>query len=157
RSEPQGNCSWLFLEEAIGIEYFPHSLFDRVLAAEWLAALHSAAWKVGRLPGLPDRDCKHYRRLLGLVRKTIQKVLRDPTLHREDILDLASLAADCETLEAHWIELEQMSCGFLPTIVHGDFVIKNVRIRLKPVPAALVVFDWEVAGWGSPAIDLTQF
>jgi aminoglycoside phosphotransferase (APT) family kinase protein len=41
--------------------------------------------------------------------------------------------------------------------VHGDFVTKNVRVRSTPGGLALLVFDWELSGWGTPAEDLARF
>jgi len=41
--------------------------------------------------------------------------------------------------------------------VHGDFVIKNVRIQEGAPGPALLVFDWELSGWGVPGTDLAQF
>jgi len=41
--------------------------------------------------------------------------------------------------------------------VHGDFVAKNVRLRVDSKDPAFLVFDWEYAGWGIPATDLSQF
>jgi hypothetical protein len=41
------------------------------------------------------------------------------------------------------------------TLVHGDFVGKNCRVRNSSNrDPELVVFDWEKAGWGVPAVDL---
>jgi thiamine kinase-like enzyme len=42
-------------------------------------------------------------------------------------------------------------------VVHGDFVGKNVRLRERAGEVAVLVFDWEVAGWGPPGVDLARF
>jgi Ser/Thr protein kinase RdoA (MazF antagonist) len=48
-------------------------------------------------------------------------------------------------------------CDRLPrTLVHGDFVPKNFRVRHGGMGPSLVVFDWEVAGWGLPAADVAE-
>jgi len=39
-------------------------------------------------------------------------------------------------------------------LVHGDFQPKNIRIRRSNGPASVLVLDWEMAGWGNPAVDL---
>jgi hypothetical protein len=41
--------------------------------------------------------------------------------------------------------------------VHGDFVVKNVRVRDGAAGAAFLAFDWEASGWGVPATDFAQF
>jgi aminoglycoside phosphotransferase (APT) family kinase protein len=42
------------------------------------------------------------------------------------------------------------------TLVHGDFVGKNVRVRKGPTGSTLLPFDWESAGYGVPAADLDR-
>ena len=59
-------------------------------------------------------------------------------------------------IEAHWAEVERLSDCLPPTLVHGDFVIRNLRIRPGATGLALLVYDWEMAGWGFPATDLAQ-
>ena len=41
--------------------------------------------------------------------------------------------------------------------MHGDFVTKNVRIQEGAAGPVLLVFDWELCGWGVPGTDLAQF
>ena len=43
------------------------------------------------------------------------------------------------------------------TVVHGDFIGKNMRIRTCPSGIVLLPFDWETAGWGHPITDLARF
>jgi aminoglycoside phosphotransferase (APT) family kinase protein len=40
------------------------------------------------------------------------------------------------------------------TIVHGDFIHKNIRLREGEYGTELLAFDWEKAGYGTPAADL---
>jgi aminoglycoside phosphotransferase (APT) family kinase protein len=47
------------------------------------------------------------------------------------------------------------ACAALPrTLIHGDFVAKNLRVREDGARRTLVVVDWETAGWGLPGVDL---
>ena len=70
---------------------------------------------------------------------------------------LEALAADCDRLESRWSEVETI-CAVIPlTVVHGDFVPKNVGIWNTKLGLALWAVDWEHAGWGVPAADLAQF
>jgi thiamine kinase-like enzyme len=46
-------------------------------------------------------------------------------------------------------------CADLPrTLVHGDLVAKNLRLRRDAAGPAIVALDWEWSGWGVPAADL---
>jgi aminoglycoside phosphotransferase (APT) family kinase protein len=70
---------------------------------------------------------------------------------------LAAALEQCDVLAAHWTELEAI-CGIAPwTINHGDFAIKNLRVRPGAGGPGLLVYDWEYAGCGVPNIDLAQF
>jgi hypothetical protein len=60
-------------------------------------------------------------------------------------------------LEARWGEVEEFCHAVPGTVIHGDFVKKNLRVRQSAAGPVLLAFDWEYAGWGSPGIDLTQF
>jgi aminoglycoside phosphotransferase (APT) family kinase protein len=40
------------------------------------------------------------------------------------------------------------------TLVHGDFIKRNLRVRPVETGPDLLPFDWEDSGWGVPAVDL---
>jgi aminoglycoside phosphotransferase (APT) family kinase protein len=42
------------------------------------------------------------------------------------------------------------------SLVHGDFAERNVRIRRNGAGLKLLVFDWEVSGWGLSPVDLAH-
>ena len=69
---------------------------------------------------------------------------------------LKALTGDLDVLEAHWGNLKKMCQGVSRTVVHGDFVMKNVRVETTIAATRLWVFDWEHAGWGIPCTDLAQ-
>ena len=73
------------------------------------------------------------------------------------LVTMATVASQCDTMESHWGEVEDCCEAIPPALVHGDLVIKNVYLRPAPNGLALLVFDWENAGWGVPATDLCQF
>jgi aminoglycoside phosphotransferase (APT) family kinase protein len=59
-------------------------------------------------------------------------------------------------VEACWREIEH-ACAPLPSaLVHGDFAERNVRVRSAGHEPCLLAFDWEVAGWGLPLVDLVD-
>ena len=155
--EPEGEYCWLFLEDAAGVRYSPQLPHDRALAGCWLAETHLAAVSAGLKSRLPDRELDHYLRLLRGCRAMLLHHLGGSALSAEDAAVFRNVAAHLDALESLWGELEEI-CDVMPrTLVHGDFVKKNLRIREAAVGPVLLVFDWEFAGWGVPAADLAQF
>jgi aminoglycoside phosphotransferase (APT) family kinase protein len=61
-----------------------------------------------------------------------------------------------DSVEARWPEVSA-ACDAAPrALVHGDFAERNARVQGRGAGAKLFVFDWEVAGWGPPAVDLLR-
>ena len=154
--EPEGDYCWLFLEDAGPDRFAPTSEDHRALAARWLGALHGVSFSAESTQSLPQRGASHY---LGLVRRAHAELLdlaRFVVLSAEDRELLHKLAARCDVIEARWEEAERCFEESPRGLVHGDLVIKNLRVRNATNPSALLVFDWEMAGWGVPATDLAQ-
>jgi len=66
-----------------------------------------------------------------------------------------------EKLEGHtalgWDDWVAAACAGVPsTLVHGDFRPKNAYLRDDGAGMCLFPIDWEMAGWGVPAADLTR-
>src|SRR5262245_18276404 len=80
----------------------------------------------------------------------------NPVLSSADAGLLRSVAAQYEVIEGHWKELEHEFDRWPGALVHGDFVVKNLRVTHGDQGPELRVFDWEMAGWGVPATDLAQ-
>src|SRR5206468_7508000 len=156
-AEPEGEFCWLFLEDAGTHAYSPGSEEHRVLAGRWLGTIHRARLPADFRAQLPDRGTNHYLQSLRVARAELGESFDNPVFLADDVAMLRSVVAQCEVVEAHWDELERF-CQDLPrTLVHGDFVVKNLRLRCGSNGPALLVFDWEMAGWGVPATDLAQF
>jgi Ser/Thr protein kinase RdoA (MazF antagonist) len=152
--ESREEFCWLFLEDAAGTLYSPQSAEHRALAGRWLAEAHLVAAPPGFMERLPRRDLDHYFGLLRYCRDVLSRHLRS-ALPVEDLAVLRRVAEHLDALEQLWSAIEKI-CAVMPrTLVHGDFVIKNIRVR--DACPALLVFDWEFAGWGLPATDLAQF
>lgn len=154
--DPDGQSRWLFMEDASGDLYSPQNREHCALAARWLAAIHNASrgndWKTR----LPDRGPDWYLQLLRSFRAKVREHLANPDLSREGALVFQTVIEQCDVLEAHWREIGQI-CDQVPrTLVHGDFVVKNLRVRNSAAGSALLVFDWEFACWGVPGADLAQ-
>jgi hypothetical protein len=145
---------WLFFEDAGREFYAPRMEEHRLLAARWLGVMHTSAARIATASQLPDRGPSYYLARLQSAHAVIQRVLDDFTLSTNDRIVFDSIASQCDLLQAHWSQLEQM-CESIPrTVVHGDFVQKNIRVRLSHYGLVLLPFDWETAGWGLPTIDL---
>jgi hypothetical protein len=154
--EPDGPFAWLFLEDAGGEAYSASLQEHRELAGRWLGLFHTSAARVAAAARLPDRGPAHYLEQGRSARERIRGNLANPALNGEDRAALKALLSRCEALEACWGRVES-SCARMPrTLVHGDFAGKNLRIRSGGAGPVLLAFDWAEAGWGVPAIDLTQ-
>jgi hypothetical protein len=90
------------------------------------------------------------------VRITIQPNLANPALSSEDRIVLREILQHCEVLESRWREIAAI-CHLMPhTLVHGDFSAKNVRALRGPAGLDICPLDWDSAGWGIAAPDLSQ-
>jgi ATP-binding cassette subfamily B protein len=154
--DPDGEYTWLFVEEATGEDY-SHMLGEhRALAGRWLGRLHAASARLGARGRLPDAGPTHYLRHVRSARERMQEHLKNPVLSHEDVAFLEGLIARLDELEEGWGLLEEGCDGVPKTLVHGDFNGKNMRLRSAQDGIAILVYDWEDAGWGVPAADLAQ-
>lgn len=147
--------SWLFLEDAGDTWYERDSAAHRALAVEWLAHLHrsmspAAEW-------LEDTGAPYFRRVLEQTRSDLLASLGHDALRPGDRDVLAGILCSCSSVEAAWDRVEQVCAPMPSTLVHGDFVPKNVRVRRRRRGGLeLVAFDWETAGAAPPAVDLSM-
>jgi hypothetical protein len=154
--EPDTSYCWLFLEDAGGLEYSPSNEEHRLLVVQWLAAMHTSAAHVAAVARLPDRGPGNYLRHLRSGRANIERQLGVLGLDTEDTGMLKSIVSHCNLVESHWSEVEAF-CDAMPrTLVHGDFAPKNVHVRMERGGMSLLPLDWETAGYGVPATDLTR-
>ncbi len=141
---------------AAGARYSPQLPHNRALAGRWLAKTQLAAMSAGLRSCFPDRGLGHYLRLLQACRAMLLHHLDGSAMSTEDATVFRNIAAHLDALESLWGELEEI-CDVMPrTLVHGDFVNKNLRVRDTATGDVLLVFDWEFTGWGVPAADLAQ-
>ena len=153
--DPNEEFSWLFLEDAQGGPYSRLNDAHRVLAGQWLGEVHLAPC-ADFSEKLPDRSLGHYHRFLQDCRAGLELLSRS-ALAAGDTMLLGGFISFCDQLELRWRQIEDACEAMPPTLVHGDFAMKNVRIRERAAGHALLVFDWQFAGWGTPATDLAQF
>jgi len=150
-----GTC-WLFVENAGGARLSLDLDAHRVLAAHWLALLHTAAARVGAATRLPDRGPAHYLAHLRAARLAILHGRANPALCSDDQDVLEAIVRQCDALESRWHRVEEWCAATPATLVHGDFRPKNVHVRADGAGARLLAMDWETAGWGAPAADLAS-
>jgi hypothetical protein len=154
--EPDGEYYWLFVEDAGRKEYGPRLKQHEELIARWLGQMHTGTASLGRLAPLPDRGPSHYLKHLQSARETILGNLALPELEAGDVALLETIISQCDFLESRWNRIEGFCDEFPRALVHGDLSVKNMRVRNTEAGSALLVFDWETAGWGVPAADLSQ-
>jgi len=148
---------WLFFEDVSEeAEYRPQLEEHRRAAARWLGIMNAEAASLSAALRLPDRGPDHYRRLLESVIPALQTMVGPPALERAEVGLLGATLRHCERLAGRWDSLAA-ACNPVPsTLVHGDFITKNVRVRREADGLALLPFDWEKAGWGTPAEDISR-
>lgn len=150
--EAHDGFSWLFLEDAGEDWYSTGIKAHRELAVEWLAKLHTA--DASPLSWLPRRGPQFQLSVLRMAENEVRESLGHPALTPENIETLRRILGWLCKVEERWDELEAV-CAVAPgSLVHGDFVPKNVRVRIRRGRPELVAFDWETAGWALPATDL---
>src|SRR5881396_1613906 len=91
--EPDGEYSWLFMEEATGADYSNLLADHRALAARWLGLLHSAAAHTAAAARLPDASPGRYLDLLQATRELIQGHLDNPVLSADDVVRIEEIHA----------------------------------------------------------------
>jgi thiamine kinase-like enzyme len=145
---------WLFLEDAGETWYSRRSPEHRVLAVDWLARLHA-----GASPGvewLQETGVEYFRSILDSAQEGLGRALQHAALSESDREVLMRILASLGRVEEEWHRVEDTCADMPSTLVHGDFVPKNVRVRRRGRRSELVVFDWETAGVALPAVDLAM-
>jgi hypothetical protein len=148
---------WLFLDDAGEERYSSSDEEHRAVAAQWLAVLHATtAEHLETRAWLPSRGLEHYRHIVRLARNTIRPSLSNPVLTAEDRSVLDAILSYCDSLESRWRDVADICNLMPPTLVHGDFSAKNVRTLRGPNGLEILPLDWDSAGWGIAAPDLSR-
>lgn len=152
---PEGD-RWIFLEDVGTEQYSDSNRAHLALAAGWVTRMHRAAAGLAAARELPDGGPGRYLAHLRAAREKIERRLPGPDLTAGDVAMLQRVVALLDTLEFCWSQLEGLCVGLPATLVHGDFRPKNVYLRANGTGLACYPIDWETAGWGVPAADLTR-
>ena len=153
---PGTDFCWLFLEDASGEEFAPKDPGHRALATRWLAGLHTGAADVAPSCDLPDRGPGYYRGEMHAARQTIRDNFGNPALSSDDRDILVQVLRLFDVVESRWEAVDELSRSVPRSLVHNDFAERNVRVRRNGTGLEVVAFDWEVAGWGLPTVDLAH-
>jgi hypothetical protein len=147
---------WLFLEEATGVEFSRKSSEHLSLAAEWLGTMHTQSAAVGFASVLPDHGPDIYLPRLHRALENIHDNITNPALTDADVSFLRILSDHCTVLESRWDEILNRHSVMPRCLVHGDFGHKNVRVKQQEGGLILSVMDWDISGWGAPAVDIEK-
>ena len=148
--------SWIFVEEAVGSEYVADDPDHRAAAARWLATLHTEASALDLAQVLPERGVSYFRECSRSASAAVAAGLSNAALAPADRTVLKAVLATAELLDNRWTAFERILGRVPSTVVHNDFSVDNLRVRHRDGNLAVIPFDWEDAGWGTPAIDLAQ-
>jgi Phosphotransferase enzyme family len=146
--------AWIFLEDAGEASYLPDCFEHRVMAARWLAAMHGSARYSRAAAVLPECSPQYYLSCLKSGSKRIADAIGSSSLRRSEEIAVRRTLPVCEFAETQWHKITEFCEAFPKTLVHGDFVPKNLRLRESADGLVLMPLDWEHAGWGPPAVDL---
>ncbi|HEX7059677.1 MAG TPA: aminoglycoside phosphotransferase family protein [Solirubrobacterales bacterium] len=156
RVDEDAELSWLFLECAEGERYSPALAPHRETAGRWLGALHAGASSLSDAPALPERGLVRFLDRARSAKALFSARAEDPRTGAGAREVLEAAISELSKLEERWDEVTG-ACPEQPrTLVHGDFGPPNLRLDPDSGAPGLLVFDWEEAGWGSPAVDLAQ-
>jgi len=157
--EEDESC-WLFLEDVGAERYLQSSEEHLALAGRWLALLHTSAAEIPAAASaasrLPDGGPARYLEHLRSARRVLSKNFSHSLLTAEELGVLEGIVSLYDQLEGRWGRAEEACEGVRCTLVHGDFRPKNAYTRGDATGVQLFPIDWEMAGWGPPAADLTR-
>jgi len=150
--DPNPTYVWLFLEDAGEIEWDDRT---GALVAEWAGRLHTGGVGLSDI-ALPELGPAHYLRHLRDGFDRIMDNMGNPSLTPAERATLEQALAAQASLAKEWEHVASLCDPVPTTIVHGDLVPKNVRVKTTPWSIYVAVLDWETAGRGPLAPDLPK-
>ena len=90
-----------------------------------------------------------------MISLTLQDRLAGMQSFSKDAQVLRSFLGLCDRLEHNWHIIEAFCSQMPKTMVHGDLSLENFRTRINGNASELLIIDWEKAGFGVPAVDLS--
>jgi ATP-binding cassette subfamily B protein len=151
------DTAWIFLED-VSATSEPFSSEDpshRAAASIWLGELHVAAAGLDLASVLPEAGLARYLEHLHSARSRIRENWNNPALELNDLVILRRILSRLDEIEGCWPLVEGLCEGAPSTLVHADFQRKNLFVQQGGDHLRLLPIDWEVAGWGLTAVDLS--
>jgi hypothetical protein len=148
--------SWIFLEDVSGENYNPQLIEHRIAAANWIGTMNTSVLNNVAAKKLPNRQPDHY---LELLHRGVNLFLlndSNPALKLTDLRVIEKILGNCEFLKINWDQITNICKEMPSTLVHGDFISKNVAVRNTQNGLSILPFDWEKAGWGCPSEDISR-
>lgn len=155
-ADPDRPDDWLFLQASGGEAYSPLREEHRALAGRWLGRLHTYVPAAAVATHLPERGPFPYLAYLRAGRDLLLRHLASPSLQPGDAPVLEAIVDDYARVEQHQPWIDGVLAGLPRALVHGDFVARNLHVRVDRHGLVLLPFDWQDAGWGTPVLDLAQ-
>ncbi len=145
----QDGFAWMFMEELATAD--PETEIEMGQA---LARMHVAAAELQGSLALPDHGIDLHRRMVETLVRSVGPGMSGAGRpgSEDDVLTRISTAG--ALLQRSWKTCEDLLSAMPSTLVHGDVVRKNFRLRVGTDNRQGVLIDWGNAGWGCAAIDL---
>ena len=150
-----GDYVWFLLQAVDGLPYDESNPEHLAMAGRWVATLHTSTASLVSSTPLPEAGPERYLTHLVKGRERLLRRLEDSrVLDTDGRSTVENAIAQFDDIEACWPSVRALCQDAPTTLVHGDFRPKNVFVHRDGTE--LVAFDWETAGWGPPAADLTK-
>lgn len=147
---------WLFVEDVGANRYSATDPEHLALAGRWVGTLHVEGDQIAVARSLPGGGPARYLSHLRTARERITRSLALWPYASSETEQLTTILATCDAIETRWSRVEAAVDGAPSTLVHGDFRPKNGYLRRTDNGLSIFPIDWETAGWGPPAPDLTR-
>lgn len=143
-------CTFFLMEHVDGVNPIPlpagfdddeHRAEVALAMVASLARLHRVDWRAAGLGDLGHPERFHERQVERWSRQLASYQGRE----------LEGIGAVAAWLEGHRPD------QFEPTLMHGDFHMRNVLIASDPPGRVVAIVDWETATIGDPLLDLAGF
>lgn len=157
-AEADGEYWWLFTKDAGDVACSPEFADHQAIASQWLGRLHRSIARTGTShlqAKLPQRGPGYYLAELTSAHDTIRSSMQAGFVEGGDREVLDEVLRSFDTLQSQWAAIERVCAEMPQTLVHGHLERRNLRLRPASSGLVLLVFDWETASWGTPAIDYT--
>jgi aminoglycoside phosphotransferase (APT) family kinase protein len=153
---PNGEHGWIFVEHVGTDRYRQDEPEHRALAARWLATMHTEAVWIAASESLPIAGPARYLEQLRAGRDRILHSLESWSFDPSEVEVLNATASYCDAIERRWDRVLAICREVPSTLVHCDFRPKNAFVKRDSNGLSLWPIDWEMAGFGLPAADLTR-